>query len=205
MRAFVAIDFPDAIHAALADQQAAFRAACQAQSRYADEIRWTRPEGIHLTLKFLGQVPEDRLKLVTEALELLGGFERFWVEVKGFGFFPNPRRPRVFWVGLEAPAALQKLVTGLETAMEGLGFPREQRGFTPHLTLARFKSPRSQPALEALLKEREAIELGRFEVAEFYLFESKLSPAGATYRKVARFPGRPAAEQTSIGVSPSKG
>jgi 2'-5' RNA ligase len=181
MRAFIAIDLPDSIHSALVEKQAALRPACP-------DARWTRPEGIHLTLKFLGQINDVQVERVTGALASLGRFEAFWVEVKGFGFFPDARRPRVFWVGLEAPPELSELATRVEALMEGIGFPREQRVFTPHLTLARFQVPRPQPALRELLNQQGELDLGRFEVSELFLFESKLSPRGAEYRKVARFP-----------------
>ncbi len=180
MRAFIAIDLPEAIHAALSQHQAAFRAACR-------DARWTHPEGIHLTLKFLGEISDAQVKQVTEALATLGKFPAFSVQVKGFGFFPDARRPRVFWVGVEAPPALAELAQRVEAAMENIGFPREQRSFTPHLTLARFQVPRPQPGLQAALP-REPPDLGRVEVTEFFLFESRLSPHGAEYRKVARFP-----------------
>jgi 2'-5' RNA ligase len=181
MRAFVAIDLPGAIHAELKRRQAGFRAACP-------DARWAHPEGIHLTLKFLGEIPGDRVKKVTEALAELGPFENFSVEVKGFGFFPDPRRPRVFWVGVEAPSALGELAGRVEDSMEKLGFARENRAFRPHLTLARFKNPRPQPALSDMLSGQGEATLGRFDVSEFFLFESKLSPHGAEYRKVMRFP-----------------
>ncbi len=181
MRAFVAIDLPAEIHAELERQQLAFRLACH-------DARWTRPEGIHLTLKFLGEISEAQVKSVTETLAALGEFQKFPVEVRGFGFFPNARRPRVFWAGVEAPEALAALAGRVEQAMEGLGFPREQRAFNPHLTLARFKIPRPQPELAALVEKMSAFSLGRFEVSGFFLFESKLSPQGAEYRKIAAFP-----------------
>ena len=181
MRAFIAIDLPEHIHTALSQKQAAFRAACP-------DARWMRPEGIHLTLKFLGEIAEPQVKQVTGALANLGQVETFPVEVKGFGFFPDARRPRVFWVGIEAPPGLSQLAARVEASMQELGFPKEARSFTPHLTLARFKVPRPQPALQALLAQQRELRLGCFEVSEFFLFESKLSPQGAEYRKVARFP-----------------
>lgn len=181
MRAFIAIDLPDAILGALARQLDSFRAVCP-------EARWVRPEGIHLTLKFLGEISGEQAKEVTEALVALEPFEKFPIEVKGFGFFPEARRPRVFWAGLEAPSALEQLANRVENSMEELGFARENRAFTPHLTLARFKIPRPQLALEALLGSQGERSLGHFEVSGFFLFESKPSPRGAEYRKVARFP-----------------
>lgn len=181
MRAFIAIDLPDAIRQALGREQARFRSVCP-------DARWTRPEGVHLTLKFLGEISEAQVRNVTEALERLAPFEPFSLEVKGFGFFPDARRPQVFWAGLDAPPALAQLADPIEDAMEKLGLAREQRSFRPHLTLARFRYPRPQSALEALLGGQGERSLGRFEASEFFLFESKLSPQGAEYRKVARFP-----------------
>lgn len=181
MRAFIAIDLSEHIHSGLGQKQAAFRAACP-------EARWTRPEGVHLTLKFLGAISDAQVKQVTDALASLGRFDTFSIGVKGFGFFPDARRPRVFWVGLEAPPNLAQLAARIEAAMEPFGIPRETRPFAPHLTLARFKVPRPQPALHELLNRDPNLDLGRFEVSEFFLFESKLSPQGAEYRKVERFP-----------------
>lgn len=184
MRAFIAIDLPENIHAELRRRQAEFRALCP-------DARWTRPEGIHLTLKFLGEINDAQVRQVSDALAALGPLEPFAVEVKGFGVFPDARRPRVFWAGLEAPPALAKLAESVEERMEKLGFVREDRPFTPHLTLARFKNPRPQPALQQASEQLGGAGLpllGRFEVSEFFLFESKLSPHGAEYRKVARFP-----------------
>ena len=184
MRAFIAIDLPEEIHAALAREQELFRRNCR-------DARWTRPEGIHLTLKFLGEISDAQAGQVTQALAGVGEFEQFPVEVKGFGFFPDARRPRVFWVGVEAPEALARLASHVEEAMEKLCFAHEQRAFNPHLTLARFKAPRPQPELAALVEKQKDLSLGRFEVSEFFLYESKLSPQGSTYRKMARFPQSP--------------
>ena len=180
LRAFIAIDLPEPLHAALADAQHEFRSICR-------EARWTHPQGIHLTLKFLGEISDAQTRQVVEALASLGPLEPFAVEVKGFGFFPGARRPRVFWAGVEAPPALAEVVALVDSRMVKIGFEREDRAFSPHLTLARFQVPRPQPALEAAAAARTAA-LGKFEVSEFFLFESKLSPGGAQYRKVMRFP-----------------
>jgi 2'-5' RNA ligase len=182
MRAFIAIDLPEMIHSELKRRQTAFRAVCP-------DARWTRPEGIHLTLKFLGEISDDQVGKVTDALKGLGAFGKFSVEVKGLGFFPDARRPRVFWAGVEAPPALAELAGRVEGCMEKLGFQREDRAYRPHLTLARFKVPRPLPELVELAGREKETSLGSFEVSEFFLFESKLSPRGAEYRKVARFPG----------------
>lgn len=181
MRAFIAIELPEAVRESLARQQARFRAVCP-------DARWTRPEGIHLTLKFLGEISGEQEAQVKKALGQIERFEKFIVRAQGFGFFPGAKRPRVFWAGLAAPPELAGLAAQVESAMAQLGFPAENRAFSPHLTLARFKVPRPQPRLQELLVGQADLLLGTFEVSEFFLWESKLLPQGAEYRKVARFP-----------------
>ena len=181
MRAFIAIDLPPEIHDELVQCQATFRDLCP-------DARWTRTEGIHLTLKFLGEIADAQVGKVTQALATLGAIATFPVEIKGVGFFPDARRPRVFWAGVVAPPELAQIARRIEDAMEKIGFPREQRAYSPHLTLARFREPRPQPALADAVERQSKNSLGRFDVREFYLFESRLHPRGAEYRKVARFP-----------------
>ncbi len=181
MRTFVAIELPDDLRAELGRRQQAFRATCR-------DARWTRPEGTHLTLKFLGEISDEQVEQVRGALGALEKFAPFEVEVTGFGFFPDARRPRVFWAGVEGAEAVAALAGRVEAALEPLGFARERRSFSPHLTLARFKVPRPQPALAKAVEQLKDASLGRFQVSEFFLYESQLSPQGARYRKVARFP-----------------
>ena len=155
MRAFIAIDLPESIRAALRRKQASFRSV-------AANARWTRPEGIHLTLKFLGEISDAKVSEVSTSLKNLDRFESFTVGVRGFGFFPDGRRPKVFWAGVEAPAILGQLAEQVEEAMRRIHFAREERAFRPHLTLARFKVPQPQPALQALLAQHGDQELGNF-------------------------------------------
>ncbi len=181
MRAFLAIDLPANIHAALAERQAEFR-------RLTSSARWTRPEVIHLTLKFLGEITESQAGQVRRALNALRPTQPFSVEIKGFGFFPDARRPRVFWAGVVAPPDLAQLARRVEEAMEEIGFPPEPRPFSPHLTLARFREPRPESALLAAAERHATASMGRCDVREFHLYESKLKPQGAEYIKLARFP-----------------
>ena len=181
MRAFIAIDLPLEIHNELARWQATF-------GGLSADARWTRPQGLHLTLKFLGEIADAQVGEVTQALATLGSIATFPVEIKGFGFFPDARRPRVFWAGVVAPPELAQLARRVEDTLENIGFPREQRAYSPHLTLARFREPRPEPALRDAVEKQPAITLGRFDVTEFFLYESKLNPRGAEYRKIARFP-----------------
>lgn len=183
MRVFVAIDLPEGVRAALARAQAGLHAACA----HNQGIRWTRADGLHLTLKFLGEISTDQVQAVAEALEEIGPFESFTLEVKGFGFFPNARHPRVLWAGIESPPTLSELAVKVDAALANLDFPPEDRPFRPHLTLARFRTPRPEPGLEAALEKLSSTSLGSFEVTEYFLFESRLRRSGAEYCKLTRF------------------
>jgi RNA 2',3'-cyclic 3'-phosphodiesterase len=189
MRAFIAVDLPSEIQRALGELQTRFQARLRSHASGSARFRWTRPEGIHLTLKFLGEISEAQSNQAVELLRGLEPFEKFNVEIKGYGFFPDRRRPQVLWAGLAAPPALAELARRIDRTMASVGFPAEHRSFAPHLTLARFKVPRRQPVLEALLTELGDQPVGQFEVAQFFLFESHLAfGSAAQYRKVARFP-----------------
>ncbi len=184
MRAFIAIELPEEIRHALEREQSRFRPACPG-------ARWTRPEGIHLTLRFLGEISDAQTVQLVEKLKGLEAFAPFTVEVGRFGFFPDARRPRVFWAGVSLPPELVQLAQRIETLVRELGFPPEHRDFRPHLTLARFKSPKPCPELTALLSGAQAETPGAFTVSEYFLWESRLSPAGSEYRKVAKITSQP--------------
>jgi RNA 2',3'-cyclic 3'-phosphodiesterase len=187
MRTFLAIDLPLDIRNQLRWSQDRFRE--QLRSGYGDDpgIRWTHPDGIHLTLKFLGETSQEQSDRITESLGALGPLQKFVLEIRGYGFFPNTRQPQVFWAGIEAPPELAGLANRIERALAGLGLA--ERPFAPHLTLARLKTPRSPMALITLVSARKDESLGRFDVSEFFLFESQLSPGKPPhYRKIARFP-----------------
>jgi RNA 2',3'-cyclic 3'-phosphodiesterase len=202
MRAFIAIDVPDDIQEQLGRIQAAFREGLAARPGEAAEIRWANRGGIHLTLKFLSEVPAEHLDGTIGALRECVVFEKFVLEVKGFGFFPDVRHPQTFWAGISAPPALADLQRRVNAAMALLGYPPETRRFTPHLTLARFKTPRPQPTLKALSAERQEQPLGTFEVTQFWLCESRLaSGRPAEHLNLACFP-----EGVSLrGTLPSQG
>ncbi|MGH9446683.1 MAG: RNA 2',3'-cyclic phosphodiesterase [Terriglobia bacterium] len=190
MRVFIAIEAPDHVQDALGQAQTYFRDELVARGAGRAEARWAHRGGIHLTLKFLGELPAGQLNRTVSVLEGCGGFERFVVEVKGFGFFPNVRRPEVFWAGIDAPTALADLQHRVDGAMVQLGYALERRRFAPHLTLARFRTPRPQPVLKTLSAQRQDDPLGSFEVSQFHLFESRLlAGSPAEYVKLASFPG----------------
>jgi len=186
MRLFIAIELPEDVRAAIAREQTRLRALCAGNSG----IRWTAPDSLHLTLKFIGETPPERMPALAGALQALEPFAPFEVAVRGFGFFPDARHPHVFWAGFEVPPGLGHLACTIDAALASAGTPRETRAFTPHLTLARFRAPRADPALLRAIENSANASLGSFRVEEYFLFESHLLPGGAQHRKVARFPSR---------------
>lgn len=181
MRLFVALDLPEAVRLALCELVERLR-------RSAADVRWVRPDGMHLTLKFIGEVGEEKLLAIKEVLRRVSNPKAVELNFRGLGYFPNERRPRVFWVGVEASDNLAELATQVEAELEPLGIRREKRAFTPHLTLGRFKSTNRLARLQEEIAALPSTEFGQAEVGEFYLYRSRLRPRGAEYTKLESFP-----------------
>lgn len=185
MRLFVAADIPDGVRTRLA--------GCQNRLRDLPlPVRWTRPEGIHLTFFFLGETPVDRLAGIQTAVAgAAGASDAFRLEAHGVGAFPERGRPRVivFGVGGDLDAA-SRLKRGLDVALGALGFRPDERAFHPHLTLGRTRDGPAGDWKTGLAGERDA-EGGAFEVDHLVLFESQLGPGGSRYRAIGTFPLRP--------------
>jgi 2'-5' RNA ligase len=181
VRLFVAADLPEDLRRRLAAIQAELRDITL-------PVRWVRPEGIHLTFKFLGQVQGERVAEIGRALEGAGrGVAPFRVHASGIGTFPERGNPRVLWVGvggdLEAAAQLRDAI---ERALGTIGFPPEGRDFRPHLTLGRVRGQAKgewRPALERAARQAE----GAFEVQDYVLFESRHDRSGAVYLPMRRY------------------
>ena len=190
MRLFVALDIPDQIRTKL-------RTFMDGVRGFAPAVRWVAPESLHVTLKFIGEQPDDKLRSIKDALATVQA-ECMDVTFRSTGFFPTATSARVFWIGIEADERLAKLAAAVDTALQPLGIEREQRAFSPHLTLARSGSGRPQRGrgdhpnrLFAVLQDRLAQmpppEFGTMTAREFFLYLSKLSPKGAQYSKLERF------------------
>jgi len=185
VRTFIAIELDETIHAALTDLQEQFKAKVPRGS-----VRWVRSEGIHLTLKFLGDVPADRIGEIERALaQACVGFPAFSFSVEGLGCFPDPRRPRVVWVGVrEESGNLAGLQKAIEDGMERLGFAPEGRKFDAHLTLGRTQRRASSGdvrRLGQLVSETDIGSLGQMEARSVSLIKSDLRPTGAVYTRLA--------------------
>ncbi len=178
MRVFIAIDLPDDIRRGLAELQHDLK-------NMTHSARWVAAESIHVTMKFIGEIPEKRLEAIDTALVGLS-WKPFTVTIRGVGFFPGNRSPRVFWAGLEA-APMEGLAQQIDVRMEQLGFEKEKRAFRPHLTLARAREMRIHGSLVAASAKYANRDFGSFLVDRFYLFQSTLKPTGAVYNKLKEY------------------
>jgi 2'-5' RNA ligase len=154
----------------------------------SDSVRWVKASNIHLTLKFLGETPEDKLDRIKYMLEeVTSQFSSFNMDIGEFGCFPNFRKPRIFWIGVhEHDGILKQLHRVLETDFEKLGFKKEGRPLTAHLTLGRLRKNISSFELQELSTKLEKIQidhLGIEVVKEICLFSSVLRPSGAEYTR----------------------
>jgi 2'-5' RNA ligase len=181
MRLFIAIEIPAAIKSSMAEIQHSLKGS-------GVDAGWTREEGIHLTLKFLGEVSESKVPEIMSALTAaVRGTGTFRLEAVGVGTFPNPRNARVVWAGLSGNIEnLLRLQGALEEAMAGIGFERETRKFTAHLTLGRIKDIRSREQWLKALDAVKDISLTGFDVTGISLMKSELKPSGAVYAELGR-------------------
>lgn len=182
MRTFIAIEIPDEIKQRMADVQRLIRNAGGV------DASWPRPEGMHLTLKFLGEVPEAQIPDIKEALTAAAqGMSGFRLELGDAGAFPNARNARVIWIGVSGDLDdLNRLQAGVEDAMARLGMERENRAFTPHLTLGRIKYIRSKESWLGALERVKDVKLPGFEVKAVSLMKSELKRTGAEYTEIAK-------------------
>jgi 2'-5' RNA ligase len=187
IRAFIAIPLPDLLLNKLADLQRELEGQIPPRS-----VRWVRTEGIHLTLKFLGDTSTEKLPEIKQALAAVARYAPASAFTVGeLGCFPNPRRPRVVWVGVQEPTGrLAVLQDAIEEVMAPFGYPPEGRGFTPHLTLGRVhrKASRSDAARVGEVVTGTTVEtLARLPADHFALIRSVLKPSGAEYTALEEF------------------
>jgi len=186
VRLFVALEIPAEIRNGLAALIESLRAL--AQQERDKRPRWARPENLHVTLKFIGDAHATKLAGIRTALSAVRSDRPVDLAFRGLGFFPNERRPKVFWAGIEASGNLQSLAEDIETELEAFGVAREQRAFAPHLTLARFEPPGLHEKLRAAIQKEITRDFGSLHTREFHLFESKTKSSGAEYTRMASFP-----------------
>lgn len=180
MRLFVALDIPE-------ETRRAIRELISRLQPIARGAKWVRPEGVHITLKFIGWTEDDNLAQIKEHLSRVPQRAPIPVAFRNFGFFPNERRPRVCFVGIEAGAELARLAADIESQLAPLKIPKEERDFTPHLTLARFKTNEGVAQMQKVLASLPAQDFGAMHATEFHLYQSVLKSNGAIYTKLASY------------------
>lgn len=182
LRLFIAIDLSAEVKTLLGELQAQLR-------QHTDAVRWSDPAGTHLTLKFLGSTPATRLDAIVEGLRrVVTSHAAFQLETTGLGVFPNARRPRVLWLGISGDLpALQELQSEVELQIAPLGFPTEDRAFSPHLTLGRSvkdPAPAQLASIRHALEQTKAPPAIKWDVSEVVLMRSELLPRGPRYTAV---------------------
>jgi 2'-5' RNA ligase len=183
MRLFTAIDLPPESKAKIESLLDILRPAAR--------IRWSRVDSLHITTKFIGDWPEERvdeLKLALSEIPLQRPIE---ISLRGLGYFPNPHQPRVFWAAVHAPESLSRLAKLTEDAAASLGIERENKPYSPHLTLARLDNRKDPPgALGSLRRAVASIaepDCGQFTAREWHLYRSELGPGGSRHTKLETF------------------
>jgi RNA 2',3'-cyclic 3'-phosphodiesterase len=183
MRIFVALDIPADIRARMLEYMERARGL-------APEARWARPEGLHVTLKFIGEVSDAKVREIKSALAGVKAAP-FELKFENVGFFPSPRSPRVFWIGVEGAQALPQLAAAIDDATHAHGIAKEDRAYSPHLTLARLGSgPGTHHQLRplaSLLQAEAAPQFGTMAAQEFFLYQSQPQRGGSKYTKLERF------------------
>lgn len=192
MRVFVAIDLDHEIREKIVRFLEGVRG-------FAPESRWVAPESLHITLKFIGEQNSEQVDAIVKRLQNLAG-NKVDVRFADYGFFPTAKAPRVFWIGIQAGPELAALAATIDSALSELKIPREDRAFSPHLTLARDGAGSGSPkwgkgdgpsstfvALQKRLAALSKIDFGTLTAREFFLYQSQLSPSGSKYTKLHRF------------------
>jgi 2'-5' RNA ligase len=193
MRLFIALD----LDATIREKIARFLDGVRG---FSPDARWVRPESLHVTLKFIGQMPDENLPQVISTLQQIKA-NAFEIHIAGYGFFPTHKAPRVFWIGIQAESQLPSLAATIDDQMAKLGVPREEHPFSPHLTLARRAGGSGAPRKEkndrpnqsfARLQEKltamSALDFGAMTARKFFLYQSELSHTGSRYTKLFDFP-----------------
>ena len=180
MRLFTGMDLPPDVVTNLEDLLLKLKPTAQ--------INWSPPRNLHITTKFIGEWPEERLPELKAALAGLPARQPISISIAKLGFFPNPHSPRVFWAGIHAGDNLASLARDTEAALTPLGVAKEERAYSPHLTLARIKTPGKQPALLQAVAKLPSLEFGGFVADRFYLYQSRTAPSGSVYTKLSEFP-----------------
>ncbi|MEK6598961.1 MAG: RNA 2',3'-cyclic phosphodiesterase [Deltaproteobacteria bacterium] len=181
IRTFIAIELPAKIIDGLKEIQDELKDG-------TNKVTWVKPENIHLTIKFLGDIEADKIDSIVGLLEGAAAKSRsFDISAKGVGCFPTIDNPRVLWVGIEeGNVNMAALYNNIEDALSAIGFAKEERPFKPHLTLGRIKFLKDKKGLKERIERFKDITLGQYMVDSICLFQSRLTPEGAVHIKLEK-------------------
>jgi 2'-5' RNA ligase len=179
MRLFTAIDLPAGVRATLEELIRRWKPVAR--------IQWSPAANLHITTKFIGEWPADRLTTLTGVLASISKTVPLDIAIRGLGWFPTPHSPRVFFAGISAPG-LAELAAATDAACASIGIPPETKKFTPHLTLARIKTPEPLQDLRRAVSELDSVDFGQFTASSQFLYESTPGSGGSVYRKLEEFP-----------------
>lgn len=180
MRLFTAVEIPDEVRNRLDRLVTHLRPNAH--------VKWSPVYNLHITLKFIGEWPAEEFEKLQQGLKTLPTRPAVAIDVRGLGWFPNPHQPRVFWAGVHAGPELAQLAADVDAALTPLGVAKEERPFSPHLTLARIKQPTPLQGLRQAVADLEAVDFGAFEASSFFLYRSQPGPAGSIYTKLSEYP-----------------
>jgi len=180
LRCFIAIEIPETIKKSI---------AAIIDNLKKSDVKWVSEENIHITLQFLGETEESLIPDIKGALyKILAPYSHFYIKIADVGCFPSGKRPRVIWVGIKESQSLINLYKDISNEMVKFGYQKEERGFTPHVTIGRVKSNRNMRELLSRLDELKVTDFPDFEVQDIKLMKSELKPSGAKYYSLAEIP-----------------
>jgi 2'-5' RNA ligase len=181
IRCFIAIPLSDSLREGIS-------ALLDDLKKMNADIRWVRPENVHITVKFLGDIDENVLPAIRETLSKIAASQKsFTVKLSGTGFFPDKRRPRVVWVDIQEYQGLKELNEIVEESMVSIGFKREDKHFSPHLTIGRVRTQKNLSSLLEAMETLKGRDFGNIQVRLLSLMKSELKPTGAEYKTMAEF------------------
>ncbi len=151
-------------------------------------IQWSPMTNLHITTKFIGELPEDQLPQLKAALQLIPRPGDLNIAIRGIGWFPNPHQPRILYAGIQAPPELAQLSSDTDAACQTLGIEAEHKPFMPHLTLARIKTQEDLFPLKKAIAGLPNADFGAFTAQQFHLYQSRPTPSGSLYTKLATYP-----------------
>lgn len=182
MRCFIAIELAPELRESVWEATAPMR-------RAVADVKWVAQYNYHLTLKFLGETPEAEIEGICKALEkAVSGIEGFDIEFEGLGVFPDERRPRVIWVGINPPDRLKAVQAGVERELTAIGIKADDKEFHPHLTIGRVRSNRGVSAMGREIARMNGVKIGMAQVRSIALMKSELNPEGPVYTRICEIP-----------------